>query len=103
MKYITIFSFLLIFTNCEAQETKLLLRQELISDLSETPIYQRLTKDVNGQKNGKLKGTSFCYAPDDGKFCPSIKYNTTLTVENWKLKHFTSEEINKTVANNGYK
>ena len=49
MKYITILAFLLIFTNCEAQETKLLLRQKLISDLSETPIYPRLTEDINGQ------------------------------------------------------
>ena len=49
MKYIGILAFLLIFTNCEAQETKLLLRQKLISDLSETPIYPRLTEDINGQ------------------------------------------------------
>ena len=49
MKYLTIFAFLLIFTNSKGQETKLLLRQELISDLSETPIYSRLTEEVNGQ------------------------------------------------------
>ena len=49
MKYITIFAFLLILTNCKAQQTKLLLRQELISDLSETPIFPRLTENVNGQ------------------------------------------------------
>ena len=49
MKYITIFIFLLIFTNCEAQETKLLLRQDIIPDLSDTPIYPRLTEEVNGQ------------------------------------------------------
>ena len=49
MKYITLFAFILIFTNCRSQETKLLLRQELISDLSETPIYSKLTEEVNGQ------------------------------------------------------
>ena len=48
MKHITIFAFLLILTSCEAQKIKLLFRQELISDLSETPIYPRLTKNVNG-------------------------------------------------------
>ena len=48
MKHVTLFAFLLIFTNCEAQKNKLLLHQELISDLSETTIYSRLTKDVNG-------------------------------------------------------
>ncbi|MCD8433612.1 hypothetical protein LNJ05_12645, partial [Tenacibaculum finnmarkense genomovar ulcerans] len=53
MKYITIFAFLLIFTNCEAQETKLLLSQKLISDLSETPIFPRLTEEVNGQTEWK--------------------------------------------------
>lgn len=49
MKYISILAFLFILANCEAQETKRLLRQELISDLSETPIYARLTEEVNGQ------------------------------------------------------
>ena len=49
MKYIQLLAFILIFTNCQSQETKLLLRQELISDLSEFPIYPRLTEDVNGQ------------------------------------------------------
>lgn len=49
MKHIIIFAFFLIFTTCKAQETKLLLRQELISDLSDTPIYPWLTENVNGQ------------------------------------------------------
>ncbi|MBD0823021.1 alpha/beta hydrolase family protein [Aestuariibaculum marinum] len=49
MKYISILTFLFILANCEAQDTKRLLRQELISDLSETPIYARLTENVNGQ------------------------------------------------------
>lgn len=49
MKYITILAFILIFTNSEAQETKLLLRQKLISNLSETPIFTRLTEEINGK------------------------------------------------------
>lgn len=49
MKYIKLLAFILIFTSCQSQETKLLLRQELISDLSDTPIYPRLTEEVNGQ------------------------------------------------------
>lgn len=49
MKHITIFTFLLVFINCSSQEKKLLIRQKLISDLSEIPIYSRLTKDINGQ------------------------------------------------------
>ncbi|MCK0126928.1 prolyl oligopeptidase family serine peptidase [Gelidibacter sp. F2691] len=49
MKYLQLLAFILIFTNCQSQETKLLLRQELISDLSEFPIYPRLTEEVNGQ------------------------------------------------------
>lgn len=53
MKYISLFAFLLIFTNCDSQETRLLLQQKLISDLSETPIYPRLTEEVNGQPEWK--------------------------------------------------
>ncbi|APU69560.1 hypothetical protein [Christiangramia flava] len=45
-----------------------------------------------GLKKGKLIGNSFCYTPDDGHCCPSLKYYTVLSEENWKLKHFTSEE-----------
>jgi dipeptidyl aminopeptidase/acylaminoacyl peptidase len=55
MKYIQIFAFILIFTSCEAQETKLLLNQKLISNLSETPIYSRLTEEINGQIEWKEK------------------------------------------------
>lgn len=53
MKYISLFAFLLLFTNCDSQETKLLLQQKLISDLSETPIYPRLIEEVNGQPEWK--------------------------------------------------
>lgn len=49
MKYITLIAFLLIFNSCESQENnQLLLRQDLISDLSKYPIYPRLTEEVNG-------------------------------------------------------
>ncbi len=53
MKYIKILALLLIFTNCKGQETKLLLKQKLISDLSEIPIYTRLTDEVNGKIDWK--------------------------------------------------
>ena len=53
MKYIKLLAFILIFTSCQSQETKLLLRQELISDLSDTPIYPRLTDEVNGEVKWK--------------------------------------------------
>jgi dipeptidyl aminopeptidase/acylaminoacyl peptidase len=49
MKYIITLIFLLAFTNSKAQETKILLKQKLISNLSETPIYQHLTENVDGQ------------------------------------------------------
>ncbi|SFS30329.1 Prolyl oligopeptidase family protein [Lutibacter maritimus] len=48
MKYIKIFALILIFANCKAQETKLLLSQKLIS-LSQTPIYAKLTEEIDGQ------------------------------------------------------
>lgn len=49
MKYIPLFAFLLLFTNAEAQDKKLLIHQKLIDDFSETPIYPELTEDLNGQ------------------------------------------------------
>ncbi|MEZ7503611.1 alpha/beta hydrolase family protein [Flavobacterium sp. Arc2] len=49
MKYIKTLIILLVFTNCKAQETKILLKQKLISNLSNTPIYQHLTENVDGQ------------------------------------------------------
>jgi len=55
MKYIKLLAFILIFANCEAQENKLLLKQKLISNLSETPIYSRLTTQINGQIEWKEK------------------------------------------------
>jgi dipeptidyl aminopeptidase/acylaminoacyl peptidase len=53
MKYIIIFAFLLILTNCQSQETKLLLKQELISDLSETISMYEMTTEVNGRTEWK--------------------------------------------------
>lgn len=49
MRYIALFTFLVLLANCPAQEVKLLLGQKLISDLSETPIYPRITEAVNGR------------------------------------------------------
>jgi dipeptidyl aminopeptidase/acylaminoacyl peptidase len=55
MKYITLFAFLWIFTNSKAQETKLLLRQEVISDLSKSKIYPSLIENDNEQIKWKEK------------------------------------------------
>lgn len=49
MKYLKILAFLLLFASCEAQETKLLLHQELITNLSERLVNSRMTKQINGQ------------------------------------------------------
>lgn len=77
MKYITLFAFLLLFSNSKAQETKLLLRQELISDLSNTPIYSRLTENVNGRIEWK----------DNFKYLDSIEiYGITYLSDGLKIK-----------------
>lgn len=55
MKHLIILVLLILFTNCEAQETKLLLNQKLISNLSEISIYSRLTQEINGQIEWKEK------------------------------------------------
>lgn len=52
MRYIKILALLFIFTNSEAQETKLLLRKKLIT-LTQTPIYNKLTKDLEGKNELK--------------------------------------------------
>lgn len=48
MNYFKVLILLLLFTNAKAQETKLLLSQKLVS-LSQTPIYPRLTENIDGQ------------------------------------------------------
>ena len=44
---------ILIFSSATAQETKLLLSQKLISNISETPIYSRLTEEIDGRREWK--------------------------------------------------
>lgn len=53
MRYLNALIFLLILTTCQAQENKLLLKQNLISDFSQTPIYSRLTENTNGKTEWK--------------------------------------------------
>lgn len=48
MNYFKVLLLLLLFTSAKAQETKLLLSQKLVS-LSQTPIYPRLTENIDGQ------------------------------------------------------
>lgn len=49
MEYFKLLVLILFFSNCNAQEKKLIVDQKLISNLSETPIYSRLTEELNGQ------------------------------------------------------
>lgn len=53
MRYLNALIFLLILTTCQAQENNLLLKQNLISDFSQTPIYSRLTENINGKTEWK--------------------------------------------------
>lgn len=55
MKYIKLILLILLFSNCQAQENKLLVRKSLISDWSKYPIYPRLVEDKNGKKEWKAK------------------------------------------------
>jgi dipeptidyl aminopeptidase/acylaminoacyl peptidase len=49
MKYLKILTFLFIISICKAQELKLILNKKLISNLSESPFYPKLTEKVNGK------------------------------------------------------
>ncbi len=53
MKYIHLILLLLLFSNCQAQEGKLLVRENLISDWSKYPIYPRLVEYKNGKTEWK--------------------------------------------------
>ena len=55
MKYIKLILLILIFSNCQAQENKLLVRESLISDWSKYPIYPRLVEDKNGKNDWKYE------------------------------------------------
>lgn len=49
VKYLKLLILLIFFSSCNAQEKDLIVSQRLISDLSNTPIYPRLTEDINGK------------------------------------------------------
>ena len=53
MKYFKIVFLLLIFSNCHAQESELLLRKDLITDWSKYPIYKRLVKSMDKPNDWK--------------------------------------------------
>lgn len=79
MKYIKILAFILLFTNSHAQEKKLLLKQVLISDLSNTPIYPSLTEEVKGKIEWK----------DNFKYLDSIEiYDITYLSDGLKVNGF---------------
>ena len=49
MKYLKFLIILLTLSDCLAQQSELLIEKSLVSDLSGTPIYPRLTEEVNGK------------------------------------------------------
>lgn len=55
MKSLASLIFVLLHTFCQAQNGGVLLEQRLVADLSDTPIYPRLTESVNGQVGWKAE------------------------------------------------
>ncbi len=79
MKYIKLFLFVLLFTNCSAQKSGLLLNKRLITDISDTPIYPRLTKQEKEQTTWK----------DAYKYMDSIEmYHITYLNEGLKINGY---------------
>lgn len=77
MKHLKFLVLLIIFSSCNAQEKNLLISQRLISDLSETPIYSRLTEEVNGKIEWK----------ENFKYLDSIEiYGITYLSDGLKIK-----------------
>lgn len=55
MKYISLLLWVLIFSSCQAQESKLLIKEALISDWSEYPIYNKLVEGDGPEWKEKYK------------------------------------------------
>lgn len=53
MKHFSLFLFLLIFSSCQAQESKLIIYKQLITDWEKYPIYPRLVDDVDNPTGWK--------------------------------------------------
>lgn len=49
MRFFNLFLLFISFSACTAQESKLLLKQKVISDLSGTPVYSKLTEEEDGK------------------------------------------------------
>jgi len=79
MNYIKLIITLFVFTNCSAQNNKLLIHKKLISDLSNTPIHSRLTEKIDGKILWK----------DSYKYMDSINiYAITYLSDDLKIKGF---------------
>lgn len=78
MKLINFLLFIVVIISCHSQEKpKLLLGQQLVSDLSKYPIYPRLTEDLNGTITWK----------DEFKYLDSIDiYTITYLSDGLKVK-----------------
>jgi hypothetical protein len=57
MKLLNLLFCLFLFSSCSAQESDLLIRQDLISDWSKYPIYPRLVDDTNNPTGYKEEFT----------------------------------------------
>ena len=55
MKFLNLLCWLFVFSNCDAQESKLLINQKEISDWSEYPIYPRLMDQNKGEWVNEFK------------------------------------------------
>lgn len=79
MRYILFFSILLITASFKADNENILIRKELISDLSNTPIYFRLTESIDGEIHWK----------EEFKYLDSIEiYSITYLSDGLKVNGF---------------
>ncbi len=122
MRYINLLLFILLFSGCRAQENNLLLEKKQISDLSNTPVYSRLTEQVDGQtvwkeaykyiddiemysivyKSDGLRVRGFMVTPKkEGNF-PGIIYNRGGNRDFGSLKIAHAAITMGRIANEGY-
>ncbi len=122
MRYINLLLFILLFSGCHAQENNLLLEKKQISDLSNTPVYSRLTEQIDGQtvwkeaykymddiemysivyKSDGLRVRGFMVTPKKEGKVPGIIYNRGGNRDFGSLKIAHAAITMGRIANEGY-
>lgn len=97
MKYLKFVAIALLFSNCHAQEEKLLLKKELLSDYSTLPFYSKITEENKGVTTWKK---DYSYLDSISIF--KIQYlSDGLKVNGFMIQPKTKEKVPCIIFNRG--